>query len=71
MKTISKEQQIKNHFKNHGTLTSLQAFKLYKVTRLAAIVFRMREAGYLITSLQPTNCNYVIYKYTPQKNWRL
>ena len=34
---------ILEHLKNYGTITSMEAFDLYGVTRLAAIIYRLRD----------------------------
>ena len=37
---------------NGGTLSSMEAFTLYGITRLAAIIFVLREEGYHIVSIR-------------------
>ena len=32
------------HLKNYGTITSMEAFDLYGITRLAAIIYRLRKS---------------------------
>ena len=41
---------IKWHLKNYGSITSLEAIKEYGVTRLASIIFYLKEDGYPIHS---------------------
>lgn len=58
MKTIKiTEQEVKSqsdailwHLKIYGSITSYQAIKEYGATRLSAIIFNHRKAGYDITS---------------------
>jgi hypothetical protein len=58
MKTIkiTKEQiktgkdAIKWHLKNYGHITSLEAIQEYGVTRLASIIWYLKEEGYTIHS---------------------
>lgn len=38
------------HMKQNGGLTPLEALKRYGISRLAAVVFNLKEAGYSITS---------------------
>lgn len=46
------EDRVLRHLKEDGGLTSMQAFKLYDVTRLAAVVFNLRKKGYNIVSVK-------------------
>tara|TARA_R110000868_G_scaffold10504_1_gene51354 strand:- start:147 stop:356 length:210 start_codon:yes stop_codon:yes gene_type:complete len=40
---------IKTHFKKHKTITTLQAFSMYGITRLAARILNLRESGMKIS----------------------
>ena len=40
---ISKSQKVANHLLKHGSITSWEAIKLYKATRLSAIIFNYRK----------------------------
>jgi|TARA_R110000851_G_scaffold76293_1_gene168010 hypothetical protein len=52
--TITKEEiktgkdAIKWHLKNYGHITSLEAIREYGVTRLASIIWYLKEDGYTI-----------------------
>lgn len=46
----SKTQKVLSHLIEKKSITSLEAFKLYKLTRLAAIIFKFRQEGYEIKS---------------------
>ena len=42
-------------------ITSMEAFELYKITRLSSIINILRKEGYDIESLKPKKGNYSIY----------
>lgn len=64
----SQREKVLNHLMNNS-LTSMQAFENYGITRLSAIIFNLRDEGYNINT---TMChsvnrfgNFCIYaKYT-------
>jgi hypothetical protein len=65
----SQFKMVKNYLESNNYLTSAQAFELFGITRLSAIIFRLRNKGYLITSTHRqsknrygNNCNYVEYR---------
>ena len=43
-----KTKLILDHLNQYGSITSMQAIELYGVTRLAAIIFKLRKNGYKI-----------------------
>lgn len=43
--------RILNHFKEYGSITSMDAFERYGITRLAARIKDLRDLGYNITTL--------------------
>ena len=52
MKKISQETVVLNHLKRYGTITSMEAFSKYQITRLSAIVHTLRhKRGYDIQTL--------------------
>ena len=67
---------IKWHLKNYGSITSLEAIREYGVTRLASIIWYLKEDGYTIhsTDLKKTTrfnrtttiSKYLYFKPTPQ-----
>jgi hypothetical protein len=80
MKSISRKQrieiqktktfQIKKHLIEKGTIDSWTAIELYGVTRLSAIIFKLRMSGHNIDSIPRTAydrnqelCNFTTYKY--------
>jgi hypothetical protein len=63
---------IKWHLKNYGSITSLEAIREYGVTRLASIIWYLKEDGYTIhsTDLKKTtrfNRTTTIAKYLYMK----
>lgn len=67
MKT-TKTKQIVKHLKVKGSITSLDAFRLYGVTRLSSIIFNLRKRGFDIKTVDESDkdrygntCNYARY----------
>tara|TARA_R110000787_G_scaffold12075_1_gene39531 strand:+ start:211 stop:489 length:279 start_codon:yes stop_codon:yes gene_type:complete len=66
---------IKWHLKNYGSITSLEAINQYGATRLASIIFNLKENGYAIHSTdlefttrfgrKTTISKYLYFKPTP------
>ena len=56
-KVISQDERVLKHLKAHKTITSLQAVKLFGITRLSAVIFRLRKRGYKIDTytIHPVN----------------
>lgn len=51
MEKTNKTKEVLKHLKKKGSITSWDAIKLYGATRLSAIIFNLRERGYVIDSL--------------------
>lgn len=51
MGNTNKTKEVLKHLKKKGSITSWDAIKLYGATRLSAIIFNLRERGYVIDSL--------------------
>ena len=49
--------RILEHFKKYGTLTSMEAFQMYGITRLAARISELREKGYDIRTVMIESTN--------------
>lgn len=48
---LSQKELVLQHLKEHGSITSYEAFSLYGVTRLSAKIYDLRHKhGYTITS---------------------
>ena len=46
----TKTGKVLHHLQNEGSITSWNAITLYKATRLSAIIFNLRDEGYIIES---------------------
>lgn len=51
MGKVNKTQQVKNRLTNHGSITSWEAINLFGATRLAAIIFVLRDKDMDITTI--------------------
>ena len=60
MKKTQKDKVL-NHLQLHNTLTSMEAFDFFKITRLSSIINILRKEGYDIESRKPKKGNYSIY----------
>lgn len=60
MKKISQLEQVQTHFRQFGDITSWEAIQLYRITRLSAIIFILRDDGWNIESIRKEN---------ESKNW--
>lgn len=49
--------RVLQHLKTHGSLTSMEAFENYGVTRLAAVIFDLRKLGHDIVTLDMDGSN--------------
>ena len=49
--------RILNHFKNHGSITSMEAFQYYGITRLSARIKDLRDLGYDIVTIMMESIN--------------
>lgn len=61
---------VLSYLKKHRTITSMQAFEMFGVTRLAGIICKLRKRGYLIKTVMcetktryGTNSQYAKYQY--------
>ena len=59
---------ILNHLRKQKSITSIEAFELYRITRLSAAIFTLRQQ-YNIVGIRETNpetetkfCRYVLLK---------
>lgn len=67
-KIHSQSNVVIQHLLNHGSITSMEAFNNYGITRLSAIIFNLRHEGYQINSeichsinRQGNHCSYSKY----------
>lgn len=62
-------EAILDHLKTHKTITSQEAFEMFGVTRLAAIIFNLRKEYEIDTLMMETTtrfgetCQYAKYRY--------
>lgn len=62
--------RLLEHFEKNHTITSMEAFKLFGITRLSARIFELRALGYVIDTItiEDVNrygepCRYAKYVY--------
>ena len=55
MAKISQEQIVLRHLKKYGSITSMEAFSRYTITRLAAVVFVLRKEHEIETVMRYRN----------------
>ena len=58
---MSQKEQVLKYLKEHESITSIQAFKKFNVTRLSSIIFNLREEGYDITTEYRKGKNRGVY----------
>lgn len=68
-KSNTKYAKVKKHLIEKGSIDSWTAINLYGATRLSAIIFNLREKGYVIKSIPNSSfdrnnevCNFTTYK---------
>lgn len=47
---MTQGEKVLDYMKKHGSITTMEAFKNFGITRLSARVFELREKGYMIDS---------------------
>lgn len=68
MDRITQVECVKVYLENNDSLTSLEAFTRWHITRLSAIIYRLRKRGYNITTTLKTSdgrgysSTYAVYK---------
>lgn len=76
-KKLKKTQMlmIREHLRTKGTITSMEAIKLYGCTRLSAKIFNLKQAGWEIDSIPTTGTNrygettvFSTYRYVSEPN---
>ena len=59
----SQETQVREHLLIQGQIDVFEAFDKYRITRLSAYIFKLRDKGYKIETVQKAGKgNTVIYK---------
>lgn len=73
MKYETQKSIVLNHLKKGLSITSLEAFLHYTITRLSAIIYDLRQEGYDIQSTrernEETGTNYARYTLLRSKLW--
>lgn len=60
----SQLSDVLSYLEAHGSITSMDAWKIFHVTRLSSIIFRLRQLGYSITTETHSGKNdYGPYNY--------
>jgi len=59
----SKIKAVEEHLIENGSITSMEAIKLFWATRLSSIIFRLKEKGMKIASVRESDgkSHYVRY----------
>lgn len=65
-----KTKKVLEYLQTNGSITSIQAYDIFKATRLSSIIFNLRKYGYSIVSVPESYTNqdgetshYVRYVY--------
>lgn len=59
----TKTDQVKEHLHTRGSITSLDAFRLYNATRLASIIFELRKRGMKIETINRVKDGHCYAEY--------
>ena len=68
MDRITQIECVRVYLENNDSLTSLEAFKRWHITRLSSIIHRLRKRGYNISTTMKTSnesgysSTYAVYK---------
>ena len=62
---ITQEQKVYRHLKHFGSITPMEAIRQYGITRLAAVVFNLKESGVPIATVRRTGKN----RFGEKTNW--
>lgn len=58
-------QDVLFYLQTHQGISSFEAWEMFHITRLAAVIFILRKRGHNIVSIDKTGCNeYGPYTYT-------
>lgn len=63
-KKKSKSQKLKDHLRKHKTITSWDAIQLFKITRLASEIFKLKAKGWYFktTEEEKNGTRYAVYE---------
>lgn len=54
---MTQNDKILNHLRDHGGITSMEAYEMYGCTRLSARIKDLRDDGFVIRSTRETGRN--------------
>ena len=54
---MSQKQRVLSYMEEHGSITSLEAFRELGVTRLSAVIFDLKEAGHIFDTVTESKPN--------------
>lgn len=54
---MTQNDKILNHLRDHGGITSMEAYEIYGCTRLSARIKDLRDEGFNIKSIRETRKN--------------
>ena len=60
----TQENQLLNHLKQHKFITSWEAIQEYRITRLSARIYELREKGYQIITKNITENGKTFAEYS-------
>ena len=60
----TQENQIQNHLKKHKFITSWEAIQEYRITRLSARIYELREKGFNIITKNVTENGKTFAEYS-------
>lgn len=64
MSAVTQRQQVLDHLKTQGSITSWEAITLFRATRLSGIIHSLRKSGYPIVSTMESNGDKHYARYT-------
>lgn len=74
-KKMTQQEAVLEHLKTKGSLSSLQAIRLYGCTRLSARILQYKKQGYKFETTNKTtknrygyHCTYAVYKLIKGEN---
>ena len=59
---MTQNENVLNHMRMYGGITTMEAIQRYGCTRLAARIAELRKAGHDIISEKPKGCSYSVYR---------
>lgn len=60
---LSKSKMVSNHLVSVGSITSWEAIKKFRATRLSSIIYNLKKAGFIITTTNEVNGKSTFARY--------